>query len=141
MKVRSHAVRFGIFATGLLLIFGTFYLIKKISIRNGIVTEGIVTGNKVHGINKSDFGSTVSAEIKYFAGDSLVTFPGPEGQPMKVGEIVPVIYLDEEKTDAQIYTFSGFWLHGLLWCLLPAIFWVAVCFSVFEVEPEGDFRA
>lgn len=133
MTVRSHAVRIGIFLAGMLLILGTYYAVKKYSVKDGIATEGIVARNFIHGINKSDFGSTMSAEIKFYAGDSLVTFLGPEGQPMNVREIVPVIYLDNDKTNAQIYTFSGFWLNGLLWCLLPSIFWLAVCFSAIEV--------
>lgn len=122
------------FFAGLLLIVGTYSLFKLQSIRGAVITEGIVTGNRVHGINNSDFGSTVSAEIRYIVDDSIVTFPGPEGQPMKTGEIIPVIYHENDKLNAQIYTFDGFWLNGLLWCLLPAIFWLAVCFSVINVR-------
>lgn len=133
IRVSSHIARLAIFATGMLLIFGSYYIYKKQAFKGAIITEGVVTRNYMHGINKSDFGSTVSAEIKYYANDSLITFLGAEGQPMTVGELVPVIYMDNDRTNAKVYTFNGFWLTGLLWCLLPAIFWVAVCFSLIEV--------
>lgn len=88
----------------------------------------------MHGINKSDFGSTISAEIQFYANDSLVTILGPEGQPMDVGLIVPILYQTEKPSDAVVYTFDGFWLHGLIWCILPTIFWVAISLSVIKVK-------
>lgn len=127
-------MRIAIFTAGILLIAGIFYLIRIQSIRGATFTEGIVTRNLIHGINQREFGSTMRAEIKYFAGDSIVTFPGPEGQIMQVGEIVPVVYHENDKVSAQVYTFDGFWLHGLIWCILPLILWVALCFSLVDVR-------
>lgn len=123
-----------IFLSGLLVIFGTYYIIKIQSIKDALITEGIVTTNYMHGINKSDFGNTISAEIQFYANDSVVTILGPEGQPMDVGLIVPILYQTEKPSDAVVYTFDGFWLHGLIWCILPTIFWVAISLSVVKVK-------
>ena len=123
-----------IFLSGLLLIFGIFYFTKIQFKKGALITEGIVSTNYIHGINKSDFGSTVSAEIKFYANDSLVTILGPEGQSMDVGQIVPILYHPETPQDARIYNFDGFWLHGLIWCLLPTIFWIAISLSVVSVR-------
>ncbi len=116
------------------MIFGTFYFIKIQFKIDALITEGIVSTNYMHGINKSDFGSTISSEIKFYANDSLVTILGPEGQPMEVGQIVPILYHPNSPNDAVIYTFDGFWLHGLIWCILPALFWVAISLSVVSVK-------
>ncbi len=123
-----------IFLSGLLAIFGTYYIIKIQSTKDAVITEGIVTTNYMHGINKSDFGSTISAEIQFYANDSLVTILGPEGQPMDVGLIVPILYQTENPAAAVVYNFDGFWLHGLIWCILPTIFWVAISLSIVKVK-------
>ena len=119
---------------GLVVIFGTYYLIKIQYKKDAVFTEGIVTTNYMHGINKSNFGSTVSAEIRFYANDSMVTILGPEGQPMDVGLIVPILYHANNPGNAIVYTFNGFWLHGLIWCILPSIFWVAISLSVIGVK-------
>ncbi|MFN3445121.1 MAG: hypothetical protein ACK44D_05215 [Bacteroidia bacterium] len=134
ITVKNNLYKAVIFLSGLLVIFGTYYIIKIQSIKGALITEGIVTTNYMHGINKSDFGSTISAEIQFYANDSLVTILGPEGQPMDVGLIVPVLYQTEMPGDAVVYTFDGFWLHGLIWCILPTIFWVAISLSVVKVK-------
>lgn len=135
--VNSHIARIAIFFAGVALIAAVYLAFKLPFLAHAVQTEGIVTRNYIHGINKSDFGSTISAEIGFYAGDSVITFLGPEGQQMDKGEFVPVIYNPLNPQDAYIYTFSGYWLHGLLWCLLPLIFWIAACFSLVEVRERN----
>jgi hypothetical protein len=136
ITVKNNFYKAAIFLFGLMAIFGIFYFIK-IQFKNGaLITEGIVTKNYIHGINKSDFGRTISAEIQFYAGDSLFTMLGPEGQPMDVGLIVPVLYKADNPANAVIYTFDGFWLHGLIWCILPAIFWTAISLSVIKLRQD-----
>ncbi len=136
ITVSNNLHKVAVFLIGLLVIFGTYYIIKIQSIRGALITEGIVTTNYMHGINKSDFGSTISAEIRFYVGDSLVTMLGPEGQPMDVGLIVPILYKANNPANAVVYTFDGFWLHGLIWCILPAIFWTAISLSVIKVGQD-----
>jgi hypothetical protein len=134
ITVNNNLYKAVIFLGGLLVIFGTYYLIKMQYKKDAVITEGIVTTNYLHGINKSDFGSTVSAEIRFYANDSMVTILGPEGQPMDVGLIVPILYHADHPENAVVYTFDGFWLHGLIWCILPSIFWVAISLSIIGVK-------
>lgn len=134
IRVKSHIIRIVIFIAGLLLISGVYVGYKRSVVSGFEITEGIVTRNLVHGINQSDFGSTISAEIKYYVGDSLMTISGPEGQPMEVGSFLPIIYNPNKPEQAYVNTFDGYWLHGWIWCLLPAIFWIAACFSLIEVR-------
>ena len=134
IKVKNNRYKAVIFFGGLVAIFGTYYLIKIHYKKGALITEGIVTTNYLHGINKSDFGSTVSAEIRFYANDSMVTILGPEGQSMDVGLIVPILYHADHPGNALVYTFEGFWLHGLIWCILPSIFWVAISLSVIGVR-------
>ncbi len=136
ITVRNNLFKVAIFLFGLIVILVIFYFIKTQFKNGATITEGIVTKNYMHGINKSDFGSTISAEIQFYVGDSLVTMLGPEGQPMDVGLIVPVLYKSDNPTNAVIYTFDGFWLHGLIWCILPAIFWTAISLSVINVRQD-----
>jgi hypothetical protein len=139
IRVKSHITRAAIFFAGIVLIAAVYLAFTLPFLTHSVQTEGIVTRNYVHGINKSDFGSTISAEISFYAGDSVITFLGPEGQQMDKGTFVPVLYDPLNPQDARIYTFSGYWLHGLLWCLLPLIFWIAACFSIVEVSrANGD---
>lgn len=140
MRVGSHTARVAVFFAGIAVIALVYLGFKLPFISRGTVTEGIVTRHYMHGINKSDFGNTFSAEIKFYAGEQLITFLGPEGQQMNKGEIIPVIYDPANPGEAFVYTFSGYWLHGLLWCIFPLILWVAVCFSAIEVrasKPEA----
>lgn len=134
IKVKNNFYKSVILLGGLVVIFGTYYLIKIQYKKDAVITEGIVTTNYMHGINKSNFGSTVSAEIRFYANDSMVTILGPEGQPMDVGLIVPILYHANNPGNAIVYTFNGFWLHGLIWCILPSIFWVAISLSVIGVK-------
>ena len=134
ITVNNNRFKAGILLGGLLVIFGTYYLIKIQYKKGAVITEGIVTTNYMHGINKSDFGSTISAEIRFYAKDSLVTILGPEGQPMDVGLIVPILYHANNPGNAVVYTFDAFLLHGLIWCILPSIFWVAISLSVIGVK-------
>jgi hypothetical protein len=134
IKVKNNFYKSMILLGGLVVIFGTYYLIKIQYKKDAVITEGIVTTNYMHGINKSNFGSTVSAEIRFYANDSMVTILGPEGQPMDVGLIVPILYHANNPGNAIVYTFNGFWLHGLIWCILPSIFWVAISLSVIGVK-------
>lgn len=134
IKVKNNFYKSVILLGGLVVIFGTYYLIKIQYKKDAVITEGIVTTNYMHGINKSNFGSTVSAEIRFYANDSMVTILAPEGQPMDVGLIVPILYHANNPGNAIVYTFNGFWLHGLIWCILPSIFWVAISLSVIGVK-------
>jgi len=136
ITVKINRYKAFVFLGGLLVIFGTYYLIKIQYKKGAIITEGIVTTNYLHGINKSDFGSTISAEIQFYANYSMVTILAPEGQPMDVGLIVPILYHANDPGNAVVYTFDGFWLHGLIWCILPSIFWVAISLSVIGVKGE-----
>lgn len=53
---------------------------------------------------------------------------------MNEGELVPVMYDRQNPHVAYINTFDGYWLNDLIWCLLPAIFWLAISLSVIEVK-------
>lgn len=134
ITVKNNLIKTAIFLSGFLLIGLVYYLYKIQFINQAQKTEGVVTKNYIHGINKSDFGSTFSAEIRFIARDSIYTFLGPEGQLMKKGELVPVAYLANNPEEAVINTFDGYWLNGLIWCLLPAIFWLAISLSFIQVK-------
>lgn len=134
ISVKHSSTKYLVFLSGWVLIGLIFFAIKFPFVYNAQKTTGIVHKNYVHGINKSDFGSTVSASVVFETTDSIYTFLGPEGQIMNEGELVPVMYDKQNPHVAYINTFDGYWLNDLIWCLLPAIFWLAISLSVIEVK-------
>ncbi|MCU0421742.1 MAG: hypothetical protein MUC81_02935 [Bacteroidia bacterium] len=137
ITVQSALIKGLIFFAGLVIILGVFLCIKLWQMDDTSSTIGMVTENNVHGINQSDFGSTISAEIRFMVNEKFYAFRGPEGQPQKQGSIVPVRYKNNNPEIAWLDTFSGFWLHGLIWCILPGIFWTAISLSVIEVKASA----
>lgn len=134
ITVKHSSTKFIVFLSGFILIGVVFFALKFPFVYQSKKTNGIVHKNYIHGINKSDFGSTVSASVVFETADSIYTFLGPEGQIMQEGDVVPVMYNAQNPHQAYINTFDGYWLNDLIWCLLPAIFWLAISLSVIEVK-------
>lgn len=134
ITVPNNWIKTVIILAGFVVITLVYYGYKIRFVNNALFTEGIVTTHYKHGINKSDFGQTYSAEIKFYAQDSLITFLGPEGQLMKRGEIIPIMYNPNNPSEAYINTFDGYWYNGMIWCLLPAIFWLAISASLLKTS-------
>ncbi len=136
ITVKNNKTKYFIFVSGFLLIAAVFLAVKLPFTFTAHKTTGVVYKNYIHGINKSDFGSTMSASIRFETADSIYTFLGPEGQPMREGESIPVMYDANNPHEAYLNTFAGYWLNDLLWCLLPSIFWLA--FSLSFIQAKAD---
>lgn len=136
IRVKNNKTKYFIFVSGLLLIAASYLAVKLPFILTAQKTTGVVYKNYIHGINKSDFGSTMSASIRFETADSIYTFLGPEGQPMQEGEVIPVMYNVNNPHEAYLNTFAGYWLNDLIWCLLPSIFWLA--FSLSFIQTKAD---
>lgn len=67
--------------------------------------------------------------VKFTTNNHVVTFTAGENLNYKIGDIVDVIYLKSKITDARIYSFTGFWLPGFLYGLVPFIFLSGIVYA------------
>ncbi len=61
-----------------------------------------------------------------------VTFQGETNMDVEVGDKVKVIYKTEYPSDAEVFSFVGFWLAPLLYCLVPLMVLAAAVFTFLE---------
>ncbi len=67
--------------------------------------------------------------VKFSTETDNITFQGTTNMDATVGEMVDVIYKVDDPTNAEIYSFIGFWLSPLIYCILPLILLTAAAFS------------
>lgn len=67
--------------------------------------------------------------INFSPSDTSVSFKGVANMNLGLGDIVSVVYKTNDPSNAEIYTFTGFWLTPLLYCLIPLMLLMAIVFS------------
>lgn len=67
--------------------------------------------------------------IQFSTDNEQLTFQGETDMDIKLGETVEVIYKPSNPTNAEVYTFAGFWLSPIIYCLIPLIILIAAAFS------------
>ena len=72
--------------------------------------------------------------VQFVKGNKVVTFQGETNTSYHKGQSVTVIYNKENINTAKIYSFTGFWLTPLLFCLLPFLLLTAIVFSFFKQD-------
>lgn len=115
-----------VFFIGLGIIF-VFLLLNRIDYIFGSTT----TVGKVVSVKKWKYRSSrfTAPMVKFQTETHEITFQGETNMNLQNGETVDVIYKINNPTNAEIYSFVGFWLSPLLYCILPLIFLVAITFS------------
>ncbi len=123
-----------LFMTGLIIIF--FYLVlNRINFtKDTSLTKGVVIGLK----GWSRRGPAYSPPMVLFRSRSgeEITFHGETNSAYMEGDTVPVIYKNDDPSNAHINTFTGFWLGPLIYSILPLMILTAVVFSFMN---ERDF--
>jgi hypothetical protein len=115
-----------VFFIGLGIIF-IFLLLNRIDYIIGSTTT---TGKVQYVRHWTSRSSRYTAPvIEFQTEDYEIKFQGETNMPLHAGETVNVIYKIKDPTNAEVYSFIGFWLSPLLYCILPLIFLVAITFS------------
>lgn len=115
-----------LFLIGLGIIF-VFLLLNRIDYIFGSATT---VGKVIYVKNWTYRSSRFTAPMVQFQTETQeITFQGETNMNLKNGETVDVIYKTNNPTNAEVYSFVGFWLSPLLYCILPLIFLVAIIFS------------
>lgn len=126
MKAILVLNRATLFVIGIVVI--VFYLVlNRIHFMEGTaITKGEIIGLEGY----SNRGPVYAPPMVHFITDSIdITFHGETNTDYREGEIVPVIYKLDNPSDAYIYSFLGFWLGPVLYCILPLMVLTAVVFS------------
>jgi hypothetical protein len=97
----------------------------------GWVVNEIKWGNGTLGETEGFFTAPV---VQFVKGQKVITFQGETNTSYHKGQSVTVIYKKENVTSAKIYSFTGFWLAPLLYCLLPLLLLTALVFSFFKSD-------
>lgn len=114
-------------------IISFYYLLNKFEfIFAAERTLGKVTGQ----INS---GATSVSKIEFIYNSVAYSFQGEPNVEYKFDESVPVIFLPKNPTDAYISSFLGFWYNGLLYSLVPLVFWCAFILSAYQEDDKIHF--
>jgi hypothetical protein len=120
-----------IFFTGFGVIL-LFLLINRLDhmIGTRITTGQVIGERKWHSYSYREGTTNYTAPLVRFSdGTSLFTFEGITNMEVKGGEKLSVIYKIDDPQQAGIYTFTGFWLSPLIYCLIPLLLLGAAVFS------------
>jgi hypothetical protein len=122
LKLRRHHV----FHIGIITIGIYLFLFRSDYIFDGVKTEGEVVG-MVKARGKQSY-YTVPV-INFTKGDKVYRFKGVENMDVFVGEIVQVIYIEDEPSKAKVHTFLGFWFTPLIYAIFPLMLLAAAAYS------------
>jgi hypothetical protein len=116
-----------IFFIGLLIIFIYILLNRVDYIISSNTTEGKVIYKKNWVAGKG--GQYYSSTIKFSVDSKEITFMNTTDMSLELGETVSVIYKVNNPENAQVYSFAGFWLMPIPYCLIPLMILTAAVFS------------
>lgn len=112
------------------LLINRVYFISQSEITTGEVVRNKSWSSNVVSLRPYQGSGSYSAPVIQFKKDSLeISFQGPTNLEIQDGEHVQVIYKISDPTDAELYSFVGFWFSPLLYCIIPLLFLTAATFS------------
>ena len=115
-------------------IISFYYLLNKI--------EFIAAANYTHGKVISSYysGKYSHSVIQFQINNERINFEGERNVMYELEEKVAVIFLPEDPVKAYVWSFLGFWYRGLLYCIVPLVFWCAFVLSAYNEKDEIHFR-
>jgi len=96
--------------------------------RLNFIRLGNFTNGKVYNIVKTS-GNHTSPVIEFSTDSLIVKFHSETDEDLEPGQQVEVIYQRSDPRNAKVYSFIGFWLSPLLYCILPVIVLAAAVYS------------
>lgn len=115
---------------GLFIIFG-FYLLNRVNfINKSDFAVGTVLVDKEMELSFTQQ-NDVSDEkvIEFSVNNKLYSFFSNDFEKINDKDTYRVIYDKKNPHNAYVFSFLGFWLSGLLYCLLPIMVWSAFVYS------------
>ena len=119
-----------------LLIVLAFCLHKLVWLASANSAKGIVSFTG-HGNLGAALGITTYPVIKFFTNTDSIYFNGNADLALKEGEIVNVLYQEEDPSDAKINSFMTLWGDTLAYSLGPLLVFVAL-FLMPDVFPKNS---
>ena len=113
------------------LLLNRWTLVNASSFTKGWVVNEIKWGNGTMGETEGFFTAPL---VQFIKKNKVITFQGETNTSYHKGQSVTVIYDKNNVNTAKIYSFTGFWLAPLLYCLLPFLLLTALVFSFFKPD-------
>jgi len=111
--------RNNILIIAIIIVFVYLVLNQTEKIRKSSTTTGTVTGIEIRENKLNRHETSRSAIIRFeYEGDTIY-FTGEQNVNYELGEQVKVIYKKENPNKAKVYSFAGFWLAPLFYCIIP----------------------
>ncbi len=127
MKIRLNRIR--IMFIGLLII-STFLIINRMVIINECeFTKGTVKKIVVNHSPGNGAISSITPLIDFIYKGQTITFEATANINLEMGENVDVIYKKDNPANAEVFSFVGFWLIPIIYCLLPILFLLTATYS------------
>jgi hypothetical protein len=131
---RTKIFVIGLVIIGLVLIFNRVDYIFGSDVTTGeVVQTKMYSSQKFHAngysyntYSSNDFSAPI---IEFLVANKSITFEGTSNMDVETGDKVQVIYKISDPTKAQVYSFVGFWLTPLLYCIVPMMLLIAIVFS------------
>ena len=94
------------------------------------ITEGVVIGHKIWENKTFPEDTEISPIVSYKVDDEIYDFTAQRNLKYETGQSIKVIFRKKHPENAYIYSFSGFWLSPILYCLIPIILLSALIFTL-----------
>ncbi|HNQ68669.1 MAG TPA: DUF3592 domain-containing protein [Bacteroidales bacterium] len=109
-----------------------FLAINRIDrIRKSTITTGKVSGVEIRK-SKWNHGEDRSALIQFEYNGDTIHFRGEQNVQYELEEEVRVVFQNDNPNNAKIYSFAGFWLAPLMYCIIPLWLLSALVLSLFD---------
>lgn len=114
------------------------YANRLLLVLNGNRTKGevisfIVVKESGYRRNSSSY---LAPLVLFYKGKQEIVFESVSNLDLERGEIVPVIYSENDPNNAFVFTFFGFWFMPLIYALVPLMVFVAIPLSFLKYK-EG----
>ncbi len=119
-----------------LLLMLSFSLFKLIWLASASSATGIVSFTG-HGNLGAALGITSYPVVKFHTGSDTIYFNGNADLRLKEGDTVPILYQEDQPTDAKINTFITIWGDTLAYALGPLLVFIAL-FLIPDVFPKNS---
>lgn len=134
MKISLNRNKILLIAIAIVFIFLIINRLNKI--QKSSFTTGKVKGTEI--IKSRRYNSEISryAVIEFGFNGDTIQFGGEQNVDYELGEEVKVIYSNDNPEKAKVYSFAGFWLAPLLYCIIPIWLLAALVLSLLSKDDK-----
>jgi len=128
-----------ILIVAIIIVFAYLALNRMDRIRKSSITSGKVSGLEIRK-SKWNHGEDRAAIIQFMNNGDTIFFVAEQNVKYELGEDVKVIYDNDNPEKSKVYSFAGFWLAPILYCIIPLWLLSALILSLMGKNDKLVFK-